>query len=302
MKKRVTAVLLAVLAIVLAAAAFMYFNPTPARLIGRMARSLGKVRSVNAEVSVDYEGSVTVSVFGMPVEAPFTIGTDVDVEAVTQPAASHIEGTVNGSVYGIAMDTPLECYVREEDGGNAVYMSTDHVNWIRQKAKNPGVEESSPKIDGKLVLGLVRKIMSGEIKAERVEETEMICGREAYRINIAISGDILQQILELIYSSGNAANIPEGLDLSDAGTDCELCIYKKGNLPARFMIDCAPLGNAVMQSLMEEQVFAGAADRFTLTATFTDYNTIDSIEIPEEVVSGAAESSESPFGSLIPVP
>jgi len=302
MKKKVTVILLAGLVIVLAAAGFMYFNPTPARLIGRMVRNLGKIRSVNAEVSVDYEGTVTISVFGTPVEAPLTIDTDVDVEAVTQPAVSHIEGTVNGAVYGISMDTPLECYVREEDEGNTVYMSADRVHWIRQKAKKPDAEDSSPKIDDKLVLGLIRKILSGEIRAELAKETETICGREAYRINIGISGDILQQILEIIYSSGNAANIPEGLDLSDAATDCELYIYKKGNLPARFMIDCAPLGNAVMQSLMEEQDFVGTADRFTLTATFTDFDTIDSIEIPEEVVNGAVESSDSPFGSLIPGP
>ena len=300
MKKRVTAVLLAVLAIVLAAAAFMYFNPTPARLIGRMARNLEKVSSVEAEVSAEYEGSVTVRVLGMPVETSLMINTDLDVEAVTQPAAAHIEGRVGGTVYKFSADTPLECYVREEDGGSAAYMSTDSAHWIRHMTKESGNESSLNGSDGKLVLGLIQKILSGEIKADLAKETVTICGQEAYRISIGISGDILQQIVEIIYSSGNAVNIPEGLDVRDAGTKCELYIYKKKNLPARLTIDCAPLGNAVMQSLLGKQDLAGAADRFTVTATFTGYNTIDSIEVPEEVVSSAVESPESLLGILIP--
>ena len=300
MKKKVTVALLAALAIVLVIAGIMYFNPTPARLIGMMARNLNKVSSVEAEVSAEYGGSVTVSVLGMPIETSLMISTDLDVEAVTQPAVSHIEGTVSGAVYQFSADTPLECYVREEDGGSTVYMSPDSVHWIRHQRKDSGNEYSFSGIDGKLVLGLIRKIVSGEIETELDKETEMICGREAYRIRIGISGDILQQILEIIYSSGNAAQIPEGLDLTDADTDCMLYIYKKEKLPARFEINCAPLGNAVMQSLMGEQSYLGATDKFTVTATFTGYNAIDRIEIPDEVVSGAVESSESPLSGLIP--
>ena len=55
-----------------------------------------------------------------------------------------------------------------------------------------------------------------------------------------------------------------------------------------------------MQSLLGKQDLAGAADRFMVTATFTGYNTIDSIEVPEEVVSSAVESPESLLGILIP--
>ena len=300
MKKKIIVILAAVLAVVLIAAGIMYFNPTPARLIGRMAGNLDKVSSVEAEVSVEYEGSVNISVLGMPIVAPFALSTDLDVEAVTQPAVSHIEGTVSGSVYGVSMDTPLECYAQEEDGASTVYMSADHVHWLKHKAKDTDQEDPSFELDSKAVLGLMHKIASGEIETTLAEETETICGREAYRINIGISGDILQQILEIIYSSGNPASIPEGLDLSDADTECELYIYKKEKLPARITIDCAPLGNAVMQSLLEKQDYLGATDKFTVTATFTQYNAIERIERPEEVISGAVESDESLIGSLIP--
>ena len=301
MKKKTAAALIAALAIVLAAAGIMYYNSTLAGLLRRMARNLDKVRSVEAEVNVDYEGSVSVNVLGMPIVAPFMLGTDLDVKAVKQPAASHIEGTVSGSVYGVSMDTPVECYTQEEEGENTVYMSSDRVHWVRHKSKDAGSEESSlPELDGKAVLGLIKKIVSGEIELKRAEETETICGREAYKIDVEISGELLQQILEIIQSSGNAADIPENLDLSDAGTKCELYIYKKEKLPARITVNCAPLGNAVIQSLLEDRDYAGATDKFTLTVTFPQYNTIDRIEIPEEVVSGAVESNESPLGSLIP--
>ena len=55
-----------------------------------------------------------------------------------------------------------------------------------------------------------------------------------------------------------------------------------------------------MQSLLEKQDYLGATDKFTVTATFTQYNAIERIEIPEEVISGAVESDESLIGSLIP--
>ena len=66
------------------------------------------------------------------------------------------------------------------------------------------------------------------------------------------------------------------------------------------MIDSAPLGNTVIHSLIEAQDYVGATDKFTVSVTFTEYNTIDRIEIPEEVVSGAIESGEDLIESLIP--
>ena len=243
---------------------------------------------------------------GIPVEAPFTFGTDLDVQAVTEPAVSHLDGTFTGSLYGVSMDTPLECYVRDEDGESVVYMSPDHRNWVKRRATDPGdveeesQEDTSQELDGKLILGLIQKIMSGEIKAELAEETETICGQEAYRIDINVSGAILQQLLDIAYSGKNADQRPEGLDLSEANVESVLYVYKKDKLPAKITVDCALLGNAVMQSLLEKQDYVGATDKFTVTATFTEYNTIDSIEIPEEVVNGATEVDESLFGSMIP--
>ena len=54
------------------------------------------------------------------------------------------------------------------------------------------------------------------------------------------------------------------------------------------------------RAYLEDRDYAGATDKFTVTATFTQYNAIERIEIPEEVISGAVESDESLIGSLIP--
>ena len=56
----------------------------------------------------------------------------------------------------------------------------------------------------------------------------------------------------------------------------------------------------MIQSIMKEQEYVGATDKFTVAVTFTGYNTIDQIEIPEEVVSGAAESGQDLIEDLIP--
>lgn len=304
MKKRVTAVVIAALLIALITFGVMKAMAHPLWKIWRAACNYGRAGSVRSEVSVEYEGSVTVSVFGASVEAPFMIGTDLDAETVAEPAASHIDGTMSASLYGMSTETPLECYVREEEGGNASYISADGEHWVKQITKDSGEEESAEEArfvtEIKLGLLLLNKYRNKEIAAEQAGETETIGGQQACRIRVRINGQTLQQMLEAA-SAGNARlKLPEGLDLSGIEGEADLYVYEKTRHPARIVIDSAPLGNTVIHSLIEAQDYVGATDKFTVSVTFTEYNTIDRIEIPEEVVSGAIESGEDLIESLIP--
>ena len=291
--KRKIALLIAALLFVLCFAGCGLFAPTAGSLIKKMAENLEKAGSVKADVSMEYEGSVSYSML----TAPIGIKMDFDVEAVREPVVSHIKGKVDGSLYGFSIDVPVESYARQEGGEYVSYVKISNGAWSRQEPENSASESDTAEaageggtslIDGKTGLALLQKIISGEIKAELAEETEMICKKEAYRLDIEIGGEILQQLLEAASESGTAAYV-------------ELWIYKEEKLPAQIRIDCAALGNTVMQTLLKEEDYNGVTEKFELQAVFTEYNTIDSMEIPEEVLKEAeGSSSEGLLDGILP--
>lgn len=311
--KRKIALLIAAVLFVLCFAGCGLFAPTAVSLAKKTVENLGKASSVKAEVSMEYEGSVSYSML----TAPIGIKMDFDVEAVKEPVVSHMAGKVDGSVYGFSIDVPVESYARQEDGEPVSYIKIGNGAWCRQEPENSASEDGTSEpdadeaageggtslIDVKTGLALLQKIMSGEIKAELAGETETICDKEAYKLNIEIGGETLQQLLEAASeaSAENAVTLPEGLDLSGTAAYVELWIYKEEKLPAQIRIDCAALGNTVMQTLLKEEDFNGVTDKFELEAVFTEYNTIDSMEIPEEVLKEAeGSSSEGLFDGILP--
>ena len=143
----------------------------------------------------------------------------------------------------------------------------------------------------------MQKIGSGEIKAELAEETETLHDREVYRMDISITGDLLNQILMAVSKmQGENSAVPDDFDISDGDAAIVLYIYKESKLPAKIVIDCTALGKAVIRNLLKqnaagESVSTGT-NRFVITADIPDYNTIDEITIPEEVVSSAVEAQQ----------
>ena len=277
------------------------FGKTAVGLVKKALDNLKKVNSVKAEVIADYEGDVSYSFLS----APVTIRMDFDVEAVTKPAVSHAAGTVKGTLFGISMDLPVECYTQEEDGENAAYVSLDGKTWVRHKQEDTGgTGDAVLQFDRKAVLGILQKIAGGDIKAELAKETETIRGLEAYKISAKISGGALQELLEAAGAFGDGEGmdaLPEGFDLSGAGADMDLYLYKKSGLPAQIRIDCPAVGHYVMQSLLADKGVSIGTDKFEITVTFTEYDTIDSIEIPEEVINGTDDGNgQGLFDNIIP--
>ena len=272
-------------------------HPTPVHLAKRTADNLGKVHSAEAEVEMDYEGTVTV----FKNDVQIGMGTKFDMEAVTDPSASHTNGSLTISFMGFDVDVPVESYVQKENGEPVLYMNIANKTWTKQKVNDPA--NTMPEIDTRAVTALlIHKIISGEIKAELAEETEMICDKEAYKLSFDISGKTLEELLNAAAAyNENAAKLAESLDLSGTGAHIDMWIYKDMKLPARIAIDCTALGSYLVQSMLEEKGLVGTATKFTAVVTFTQYNTIEKIEVPEEVVGSAVEGGgNSILNGLIP--
>ena len=79
-----------------------------------------------------------------------------------------------------------------------------------------------------------------------------------------------------------------------------LYIYKDDNMPARVQADCTALGGILIQEQIREEGLDLSTERFVVTVDFTEFNTIDSLEIPEEVKSSAKEGDVDLFEDMMP--
>ena len=230
----------------------------------------------------------------------FILNSDCDFQGVTKTGTGYINGTLGTKLPILGeLSIPVEGYQQYMDDGMLTYTRFNRSDWLRSKVvpAQTSAEDVQFDLDYKIVLGIMQKIGSGEIKAELAEETETLHDREVYRMDISITGDLLNQILMAVSKmQGENSAVPDDFDISDGDAAIVLYTYKESKLPAKIVIDCTALGRAVIRNLLKqnaagESVSTGT-NRFVITADIPDYNTIDEITIPEEVVSSAVEAQQ----------
>ena len=296
-KKILTVVLAAAAAIAIVVGGLAlagFFKLTPMKLARKSIKELAKVQSFDSDISIEYEG--TIDFFGSDVE--FALNADCDLKGVTKTGTGHVNGTLSTKLPLLGeISIPVEGYQQYQDDGVLTYTKFNQSQWLRSKVAPASAEGVQFDLDYKVVLGIMQKIASGEIRTELAQETETLRGQEVYRMDISIAGDLLNQILLAVSKAqGENSAVPEDFDISDGDAAIVLYIYKESKLPARIAIDCTALGRAVIRNLLKnnsagESISTGTS-RFVITADITEYDTIDEITIPEEVVSGAVEPEE----------
>lgn len=296
-------VLIAILAAVAAVAAVVgvlalagFFKLTPMRLAKRSLKELAKVQSFDSDLTIEYEG--TIDFMGSDVE--FTLNADCDFKGVTKTGTGYVSGKLGTKLPIVGeLSIPVEGYQQYQDDGMLTYTRFNKSEWLRSKVVplQTSAEGIQFDLDYKVVLGILQKIAAGEIKTELAQETETLHGQEVYRMDIAIAGDLLNQILLTVSKAqGENSAVPDNFDISDGDAAIVLYIYKESKLPAKLVIDCTALGRAVIRNLLKnsntgDSISTGTS-RFVITADITEYNTIDEITIPDEVVSSSVEPEQ----------
>lgn len=301
-KKVIIGVLSAIVIAVAAIGVYRWYHPTPLGLIKQMVKKLDSVNSFKGEMTMGLGGNVSIA----GIDAELGLDSDIDLETVISTGTSHQKGNLKVSAIGMSYDAPLESYQQSEDTKMTTYSSVNGGQWIKSVVDSSQMdgaqtEEQSGEsqdinidLDSKLVVGLFQKIISGEIQTVLAEETETICDKEAYRIDITVAGDLLQDLAQIIAQAmGEKMPIPDDLDLTGTNAVLVLHIYKDSKLPAALKIDCTELGNTLLFNTLKEQGIEGRADRFAFEIVVSEYNTIDSIEIPQEVISTAVEGEDA---------
>ena len=250
----------------------------------------------DSDITIEYEG--TIDFMGSDVE--FTLNADCDFKGVTKTGTGYVSGKLGTKLPIVGeLSIPVEGYQQYQDDGMLTYTRFNKSEWLRSKVVplQTSAEGIQFDLDYKVVLGILQKIAAGEIKTELAQETETLHGQEVYRMDIAIAGDLLNQILLTVSKAqGENSAVPDNFDISDGDAAIVLYIYKESKLPAKLVIDCTALGRAVIRNLLKnsntgDSISTGTS-RFVITADITEYNTIDEITIPDEVVSSAVEPEQ----------
>ena len=297
-KSRILASLLAIVIAAAALAGCSFLKPTAIGLIRKMAGNMDKVTSVKSSIVIEYDGSVNTG-FG---NLDIGLDADLDMESAKSTGVSHVSGTLSGSLFGLSLDMPVESYMQTQENALTTYTSVDGRNWIR-KTTDPGDNAGAQnfKLDGKTILAILTKIKDKEITADLAEETEKIGDRDAYRIDIMVKGDLIGELIRASAASGREqAQALQDIDFSGTDVNVVLYIYKDDNMPARAQADCTALGGILIQEQIREEGLDLSTERFVVTVDFTEFNTIDSLEIPEEVKSSAKEGDVDLFEDMMP--
>jgi len=200
---------------------------------------------------------------------------DLDMDSVKEPMASHMTGKMNA----MGMDIDYEGYTAMENNELSVY-SKVMGNWTVQKT--PVDEEALER----LKTGSTGQIFSKEDKFTLQDKTEDVDGTEAYIITGTIEGDEIKDLM----ASFSGAMPSMGMDMNKAdysgvSVDVKYAIAKEDKRPV--YIDMTFKG---MESMMGESAEGLTIDNFTIRMDYVEFNTVDSIVIPQEVIDNAKES------------
>ena len=286
MKKGVIAAIIAAAAVIIGAlAAYNHFNSTPPGVAGKTVSKMQKLNSVTGELIADYDG--TISYMGIGVD----IGVDADLEVqilTGEHMRSHETGTVTIEALGFSYPVALENYALQEEDGFTSYINLQKGKWLRHHGTGTESEKTESFDSTKFVLGMIQKIMRGEIKAETSKETEMLGDREVRRMDVHFSGPALQNLVTSASEYGEFER-PEDLDLTEASADITVFVDKKTGDPAEFRFDCTALGNVMMKRMTGNQDWDGEAKSFTLTFRFNEFDTLESLEVPAHITENAID-------------
>ena len=192
--------------------ALNHVSSTPPVIAGKTVSKMQALQSVTGELTVDYDG--TISYMGIGVD----IGVDADLEVqilTGEHMRSHETGTVTIEALGFSYPVALENYALQEEDGFTSYINLQKGKWLRHHGTGTESEKTESFDSTKFVFGMIQKIMQGEIKAEASKETEMLGDQEVRRMDIAISGPALQELVKSVAESGKF-DLPADLDLSES--------------------------------------------------------------------------------------
>lgn len=243
---------------------------TAESLVKEVNENMEKVKSYTGDM--DMKMSMNVSSQGVAMD--MDMGMQGTIEYTAEPEIVHMKGTMDVSLLGLSMD--MDMYSQVEDDKATVYMCMMN-EWMKSET---GIDESS--IQDMYAIAEDGKDMT------LAEETEKIGDREVYVLTSTITGEEFQEIM------GVMENMTEGvgdMDWSNMQANVTMKIYKDTILPASVSIEMSDSGEGI-----ESEGVTVKFNNLSVAMNYVDFDSVDSIEIPEEALAAKSVDSENILG------
>ena len=243
---------------------------TAESLVKEANENMEKVKSYAGDL--DMQMSMNISSEGVAMDMDMVMeGT---FEGTMEPEIFHLKGTMDMSLLGLSMDMDMYSQV---EGDKAISYIGVMNEWMKSET---AVDESSMQ-DMYTVAGDGKDMTLAE-------ETEKIDDREVYVLTSTITGEEFEQIMGLMDSMSSGVG---DMDWSTMQADVTMKIYKDTVLPASVSIEMSDSGEGI-----ESEGVVVKFNSISVVMNYSDFDTIDSITIPDEALAAPSVDGEDLLG------
>ena len=284
LSKLLTAGVVLAMALALAACGGSAGGDSPEAVLARAQEAFDEVTSMHYSIDMD----MGFSSDGESLE----IDTTAEADCIVSPVTIDMDMTMD--MMGL-FDMNVKMFIVQEDDHYTIYSGMDdgEGNYTWAKDVMDDMDDVS-QFDGSANMAIYME-NGAEFKEAGTEE---INGSTATRYDGVITQEGLETVLEAsgVLDQYESMGI-EGMDdlLGEMG-DLPMSIWidNESGLPVKYEMDMAVMMQNLMDKLMaEDPEVAGenlTVDKCSLVMTCSDFNTIDSIEIPEEALNAPSSA------------
>ncbi len=263
----------------------------------------------SAEVKIRGTGDLNATYEALNIGLNMKLGTDMDLEMTKKPERT--KGTAAITIGAIGQEQVIDGVLYKDtagDGTKTTYVQWQGGDWLKRTSA-PAEQTEEKKgftVPSSLVqtVGIMKAIADGGINAELQEETVTVNDKEAWQMDLVITGEFLSQILDKGgFSLGGLTIDTANIDWASLEVPAQIYIYKETELPARITMDCTQIGAQIIESMFTDYMDSLSLEgiklkvtSYTLDITLDKYNEIEAFEIPAE--AAAARETESLMPSL----
>ena len=277
-------------------------KPTALGIIKDMVSAYGKVSSFEGTGDMELTIDVGTSALGAGVNMELATSTKTDIQSAQNICRTNGKTDVGLGSLGSA-DIDIDSYTVTGGDGITVYTNTGS-GWTKYTSS----AESSESSVTAGIADVFKAVTSTDMSLR--ENTETYNGREVYVIDLSLSGEAVDILTGGSLESSLSELFGEDtqIDMSGVRASVVLKVYKDTKLPAEIDLD---LGSSLQSALdaAAEKLSSGVSaiididitmeiKTHTVKLTFDSYNTVDSIEIPQEALDAEESSGASGNGIL----
>ena len=238
------------------------------------AESLVKEANANMEKAKSYAGDLdmemSMNLSSEGVSMDMDMGMEGTFEGMSEPEIFHMKGSMDMSMLGVSVDMDMYAQVEGEKAISYICIMNE---WMKTESE---VSDSSVQD--------IYTVVGDGTDMTLAEETETIGDQEVYVLTSTITGEEFEQIMGIMDSVASGAG---EMDWSEVQADVTMKIYKDTVLPASVSIEMSDSGEGV-----ESDGLTIKFNGISIVMNYTDFDTIDSITIPEEALTAPSVDSE----------